>query len=84
MRQFINFAFYANWGVCPPFEGLDRNKNLKFSIIFYVLPAYKISLQSDNFYFLSPPLKGGHSPWGLWIKINSVLCFGEKNYIRID
>ena len=59
MRQFINFTFYANWGVCPPFEGIDRKKNSKFSILFYVLPAHKISLQSDNFYFMVPTLRGG-------------------------
>ena len=57
MGQFINFSFYDNWGVCPYFEGLDRNKNSKFSILFYVLSAHKISLQSDNFYFLTPTLK---------------------------
>ena len=45
-------------GGLSPFEGSDSNENLKFSIIFYVLPAHKISLQSDNFYFLAPNLRG--------------------------
>ena len=68
MRQFINFVFFAIWGVLPPLEGLYHNKISKFSIMYYVLPAHKISLQSDNFYFLAPPLKGATALGGFGLK----------------
>ena len=55
-------------GDLPPFEGSDRNKNSKFFILFYVLPAHKISLQSDNFYFTAPTLRGDTALGGLGLK----------------
>ena len=67
MRQFINFAFFCYLGGLPPLEGLYRNKNSKFSMC-YVLPAHKISLQSDNFYFLAPTLRGTTAYGGPQIK----------------
>ena len=68
MRQLVNFAFFSILGGLPPLEGSYRNKNSEFINILYVLHAHKISLQSDNFYFLAPPLKGLTALGGLQIK----------------
>ena len=68
MRQIYKFCFFLLFGGFPPLDGLYRNKNSKFFILFYVLPAHKISLQSDSFYFLVLPLKGQQPLGGLGLK----------------
>ena len=68
-KETINkFCFLCHLVGGSPFEGSDRNENLIFFIIFYVLPAHKISLQSDNFYFLAPNLRGPQPTVGLGLK----------------
>ena len=85
MRQFIIFFFFCYLGGLPPLEGSYHNKISKCSIMYYVLPAHKISLQSDNFYFLASNLGGRVQPLGgLELKNKQRHSSCRKNYIRIN